>query len=65
MNMLKSRRDVILFVIVVIAAVFAIFPRLGSQPLREWDESRLAVSAYEMYESGNYLVSTFEYKADL
>ncbi len=63
--MFKSRREVVFFVIVVIAAVFAIFPRLASQPLREWDESRLAVSAYEMYESGNYLVSTFEYKADL
>lgn len=55
-----------LFVILLSSvALFTIFPRLESLPLREWDESRQAASAYEMYQTDNYLVATFDYKADL
>ena len=61
----NRKKNILLVAILSIVAIFNIFPRLGSLPLREWDESRVAASAYEMYDSGNYLVSTFDYKPDL
>ncbi len=51
--------------IIALVAVFAVFPRLGTLPLREWDEARVAESSYEMYKSGNPLVATFDWQADL
>ncbi len=32
---------------------------LGNTPLRDWDEARHGVSAYEMIQSGDYLVNTY------
>lgn len=58
-------RKYLLVILLSSVALFTIFPRLESLPLREWDESRQAASAYEMYDTGNYLVATFDYKADL
>lgn len=63
--MFKNRCTVAFAAIIAIVAVFAVLPRLGSLSLREWDESRVAESAYEMYKSGNPLVVTFEGQADL
>jgi 4-amino-4-deoxy-L-arabinose transferase-like glycosyltransferase len=40
--------------------VFPIFGYLGYLPIRIWDESRLAHSAFEMLESKNILIPTFE-----
>ena len=42
-----------------------VFQHLGYLPLRVWDESRLAISAYEMYHHGNYLVPTFDGEPDM
>ncbi len=61
----NRKKNILLVAILSIVAIFNIFPRLGSLPLREWDESRVAASAYEMYDSGNYLVATFDYTPDL
>ena len=61
----NCKKNILLVAILSIVAIFNIFPRLGSLPLREWDESRVAASAYEMYNSGNYLVATFDYTPDL
>lgn len=61
----NRKKNILLVAILSIVAIFNIFPRLGSLPLREWDESRVAASAYEMYDSGNYLVATFDYAPDL
>ena len=63
--MTDTKKNIFLFLLFSSVALFAIFPRLGSLPLREWDESRQAASAYEMYDSGNYIVSTFDYQPDL
>lgn len=35
---------------------FVFFHRLGTYPIRTWDESVYAVYSYEMMESGNYIV---------
>jgi 4-amino-4-deoxy-L-arabinose transferase-like glycosyltransferase len=38
---------------------FPFFLHLDALPIRIWDESRLAVNAYEMSKNGNYLVTYF------
>ncbi len=38
--------------------------KVDSLPLRIWDEARNAVNAVEMYESGNYLIRTFDYEPE-
>ena len=50
--------------IVLIACWFLLFNQLGSAPLRFWDESRLAINAIEMSESGRLLVTTYEGQPD-
>lgn len=47
----------ILLLLVII--YFPYFLNLGDLPLRTWDEARLVANASEMYENGNYLVTTF------
>ena len=42
-----------------------IFVHLNHQPIRIWDEARLAMNAYEMNRDGNLLVTHFEGKPDL
>lgn len=41
------------------------FAGLGELPVVQWDESRLAVNAAEMYNNGNFLVTTYEDRPDL
>ena len=42
-----------------------IFGHLDTLPLRIWDESRLAINAYEMLNDKNHLVTHFEGKPDM
>lgn len=44
---------------------YALFFNLGFLPIRLWDESRLAVSALEMYQHHNWLIPTFEHQPDV
>jgi 4-amino-4-deoxy-L-arabinose transferase-like glycosyltransferase len=53
----------ILLISVCLAA--PIFIHLDSKPLREWDEARNAINAFEMSQTGNILVKTYNYQADL
>lgn len=46
-------------------SVLTQFYGLGDLPIVQWDESRLAVNAAEMYQSHEYLVTTYEYQPDL
>lgn len=52
-NMLK-------FVLFITLAYFPFFLHLNTLPIRIWDESRLAINAYEMFKNGNFLVTTFD-----
>lgn len=49
---------------VVLLSLFPLFGHLDSQPLRLWDESRLAHNAAEMYNSESYLVVQFQGKPE-
>jgi len=42
-----------------------IFGGLGKSPLHLWDESRLAISAYEMLQDGNYLIPHYRGEPDM
>lgn len=48
------------YIAVIALAFIPLFVNLGAYPIQLWDESRIAVSAFEMMNSGNYLVTTFE-----
>ena len=47
------------YLLLAIIISFPVFGHLDDLPIRQWDESRLAASAYEMHKNGNYLVPTF------
>jgi 4-amino-4-deoxy-L-arabinose transferase-like glycosyltransferase len=48
-----------------ILAYFPFFLDLGALPIRVWDESRVAVNAYEMGKSGHWFVSTYLWQPDM
>ena len=54
----------IAFFILLSVAYFQLFYKLDKLPLRIWDEGKNAVSAYEMYTNGNYLVRYYEGQPD-
>lgn len=42
-----------------------VFGHLDTFPIRIWDESRLALNAYEMHKNGNFIVTYFEGYPDM
>ncbi|MDR2800323.1 MAG: SUMF1/EgtB/PvdO family nonheme iron enzyme [Desulfovibrio sp.] len=52
------------FVFLALVACFNVFHRLGDAPIASWDEARHGVSAVEMLERGDYLVSTYNGEPD-
>lgn len=51
-------------ILIIILAAIPLFGHLSELPLQRWDESRLAVSAFEMLQSKNWLVPTFDGSPD-
>jgi 4-amino-4-deoxy-L-arabinose transferase-like glycosyltransferase len=51
--------------LLLLLTLFSVFTDLGGLTLRQWDEARQAVSAFEMSQSGNWVVATFGFKPDL
>lgn len=64
--MKTSNRKLTYTLVLIFIAIgfYPLFAFLGSLPLRLWDESRLAASAYEMISSDNPLITTFYGMAD-
>ena len=52
-------------IVLLILAVVPVFGHLGTLPLRDWDEARLAINAYEMLNNEDYLVTYVNGKPDL
>lgn len=48
------------FILLAIIIYFPLFSHLGTIPLRFWDESRLAMNAYEMYKNGFSIVTYYD-----
>lgn len=62
----KNTRLLILkFFALAILLYFPVFGHLGTLPIRLWDESRLAVNAFEMLQNHNFIVTHFNNSADL
>ncbi|RYE20796.1 MAG: hypothetical protein EOP51_17075 [Sphingobacteriales bacterium] len=61
-----TMKDLIRFIILLLLIAFPLFYHLGAAPLFEWDESRLAVNALEMYRAKTVgLVTTFGEQPDM
>ena len=52
------------FLFLLTAAGFLLFSRLGDFVICECDESRHGANAYEMLQSGDYVVSTYQGEVD-
>ena len=52
----------ILFIVLIYLPIFL---HLDTIPIRIWDESRLAINAYEMHKDGNFLVTHFLGQPDM
>jgi len=53
------------YLIVLLLVCIPLFQHLGTFTLRVYDESRLAINAYEMYHSGNFLIPTYDGEPDM
>jgi len=62
---MKPINKKILYLFTIILIAIPIFEDLNVQAIRVWDESRNAVNAVEMYESGNLLVTTYGKSPDM
>lgn len=56
---------IVVFLLLAIILYFPIFQHLKSLPIVLWDESRLAVNAYEMQKNGDLIVTHYEGAPDL
>ncbi len=63
---MRTKFPSILFITISLLAIaLAAFINLDRLPIRLWDESRLANSAYEMYRNGWSLVTTYDGSPDM
>ncbi|HBX52481.1 MAG: hypothetical protein A2275_14540 [Bacteroidetes bacterium RIFOXYA12_FULL_35_11] len=65
MYKMKNIQSTVFIVISIILIVFILFFRLGEAALALWDESRLAVNAFEMLKNGNFFISYFDGSPDM
>ena len=61
----RKRERTIAYALLGALAYFPLFMNLDVLPLRMWDESRQAVSAYEMLHNGNWLVNHYNGTPDM
>ena len=59
------QRDYTALIILFVLSYFPLFLHLQTSPMIAWDESRLAVSAFEMISNHKYLVITYDNIPDL
>lgn len=52
-------------ILVLLIVAFPLFGCIGYYPIRLWDESRVAINAYEMSKTGNWIVTTFDWGPDM
>jgi 4-amino-4-deoxy-L-arabinose transferase-like glycosyltransferase len=65
LHLLYGHRYKVATLIILIACYLVFFWRLGESPIRQWDESSLAVNALEMTLNGNWIVKYLDGKTDL
>ncbi|RYD98654.1 MAG: hypothetical protein EOP54_06930 [Sphingobacteriales bacterium] len=65
MDSLKNTNKYFIYTLFLLVIAYPLFGVLDRMPIRLWDESRLAMNAYEMSRPGNWLVTTFEGAPDM
>lgn len=63
--MKKATQEKNLLIVLIILLIIPLFGNLGYLPIRLWDESRVAINAYEMFAKGQWIVSTYDWQPDL
>jgi 4-amino-4-deoxy-L-arabinose transferase-like glycosyltransferase len=53
------------FILLLLIITLPLFAHLGEQPLRQWDESRLAINALEMTHNGDWTTTSFNGRPDM
>ncbi len=61
--MLKSKNILLVAFLILLALPFFLF--LGRDSIQVWDEARNTLNLYEMYKSGNLLVTTYQGEPDM
>lgn len=67
-QLIKNRKIVeqtVKTLLFLLLTYFVLFNHLGRQSIRLWDESRVALNAYEMYQNGYSVVTTFNGEPDM
>ncbi len=54
----------VFFVMLSALLIFLCFYRLDAAYINSWDEARHGINAYEMTQTGNYIVNTYDYETD-
>ena len=54
-----------ILMLLIILMALPLFYNLGKQPVRMWDESRLAINAWEMYQDNDWIVTHYGDKPDM
>lgn len=65
MNPLTNTNKYLIYTLFLIIIAYPLFGVLDKMSIRLWDESRLAINAYEMSRSSNWLVTTFDGAPDM
>lgn len=64
----RYRNYIVIWFLAYVAGLFAcsylVLCNLGGGNIADWDEARHGVNAYEMVESGNYIVNTYSHEYD-
>ena len=63
--MLKTQHLFWKYLLLAALMAMPVFGHLNTLPIRIWDESRLAINAYEMLRNGNYLVTHYKGEPDM
>ena len=58
-------KSLIKYLVLFLLIYFPIFGHMESLPIRMWDESRLAINAYEMHNDGDFIVTHFDGQPDM
>lgn len=64
-NKIKDKPFFIFVVVYIVLAFLIVFVNLSSNPIREFDEARMGISAYEMLQTHNPIVVNFLGEPDL
>jgi 4-amino-4-deoxy-L-arabinose transferase-like glycosyltransferase len=64
-NIIFKYRNLFSWIGILCVLAIPLFGFLDTMPLRIYDEARLAINAYEMAQSGNYIVTTYDGNPDL